>query len=221
MSSSIKIKTSEAPQQPSTGYSRIYVDEVDGHLKRKRDDGVVLDYDIASVPENIEDIIGAMVTDTSTINLTYDDPSGTLSADVNPNSITDNLISDVSPTKLQDSLFSYKRYTINTNTNVSTLIRAESLLSDGVYLFECKITAFRFSGLGNPGDSATFIRTFRIKVISGLLTIHNTQSDYTSRDVSAYNVNFQILGSDLNVNVVGVTGVNIRWNLELSLTKNI
>lgn len=221
MSSSIKIKTSESPQQPSTGYSRIYVDEVDGHLKRKRDDGIVLDYDIASVPENIEDIIGAMVTDTSTINLTYSDPSGTLSADVNTNSINDTHISNVSPIKLQDSLFSYKRYTVNTNTNTATLIRSESLLMDGVYLFECKISAFRFGGSGSVGDSAIFIRTFRVKVTSGLLTIHNQQSDYTSRDVNQYNVNFQVSGSNLDINVVGVIGVNIRWNLELSLTKNI
>lgn len=221
MSSSIKIKTDNPPILPSTGFSSIYVDATDNHLKRKRDDGLVIDYDIAGLPESIEDLVGGMLLDTTTIDLTYDDPNGTISADIKPNSITDGLVSNVSPTKLEDSNFSHKRYTINTNTNTPTLIRAESLVTDGVYLFECRISAFRFGGSGSAGDSATFIRTFRVKVTSGLLTIHNTQSDFTSRDVAAYNTNFQISGSNFNINVVGVTGVNIRWNLELTLTKNI
>ncbi len=219
--SNIRFKKTATPTLPPVDRSKLFVDITDGHLKRIREDGVVLDYDIASIPENIEDIIGAMVSDTSTIDMTYNDPLGQISADIVPGSITDSLVSDVSPTKLEDSNFSYKRYTVNTNTNTATLIRAEPLLTDGVYLFECKISSYRLSGAGNPGDSSTFVRTFRVKVTSGLLSIHNLQSDYTSRDAVGYNVSFQASGSNLNINVIGINAVNVRWNLELSLTKNI
>lgn len=219
--SNIRFKKTTTPTLPPTDRSKLYVDQADDHLKRIREDGSILDYDLATIPEALEDIIGAMVTDTATIDMTYNDSLGQITSDVKPNSITDALVSDVSPTKLQDNNFSYKRYTVNTNTNTSTLIRSESLLTDGVYLFECKITGFRFGGLGNAGDSATFIRTFRVKVTSGLLSIHGIQSDYTSRDDINYNINFQVSGSNLNINVVGVTSVNIRWNLDLTLTKNI
>ena len=130
--SNIRFKKTTTPTLPPVDRSKLFVDIADGHLKRIREDGVVLDYDIASVPENIEDIIGAMVTDTATIDMTYDDTLGQLAADVKPNSITDSLVSDVSPTKLQDNNFSYKRYTVNTNTNTPTLMRSESLTVDGV-----------------------------------------------------------------------------------------
>ncbi len=76
----IKIKTGVAPGTPNSGYSNIYVD-VDGHLKKKNSDGSVTDYD-AVTTEGIEDIVGATLTDTATVNLTYNDGANQITADV-------------------------------------------------------------------------------------------------------------------------------------------
>ena len=221
MSANVKIKNDIAPITPSVGFSSVYVDVADNHLKRKKDDGSIIDYDTAANPESVEDIIGAILLDTATIDFTYNDATPSISADVKPSSLNDTQIIKLSPTKIEDANFTHKHYTVTTSNATPTVIRTESLVTDGVYLFEARITGLRLSGAGSAGDSATFIRTFRIKLNGGNASLGGLQSDFTSRDLPGYNFSISIASNDVSMNVVGIGATNIKWNLELSIKKNI
>jgi hypothetical protein len=177
--SSIRFKKRNEPALPVTDHSSLYVDQADNHLKRKKEDGTIVDYDTAASAESVEDIIGAILTDTATIDFTYDDATPAISADVKPSSLDDTQIIKLSPTKIEDANFTHKHYTVTTSNATPTVIRTESLVTDGVYLFEARITGLRLSGAGSPGDSATFIRTFRIKLNGGNASLGGLQSDFT------------------------------------------
>lgn len=222
MSANIKIKNDIAPITPTAGYSSVYVDQADNHLKRRKDDGSIIDYDNAAEDESVQDIVGAMLTDTATVDLTYNDTLAQITANVKPNSLDDTQIIKLSPTKIEDANYSHRHYTVTTITNSTTLIRQETLSNDGVYLFEARITGLRIAGPGGSiGDSATLIRTFRIKVIGGTAVLSGLQSDFTARDVSGYNFSIGLTSNNVNMNVVGVPSTSIKWNLELTITKNI
>ena len=89
-------------------------------------------------------------------------------------------------------------------------------------MLEAKIVARRTGGTaGSPGDSATFKRSFRVKCISGLVTVHDIQSDFTSKDNPLWNVSVQIVGSDVVIRAKGATNNNIKWILNLVTSVNI
>lgn len=95
MSANIKFKNDTTPANPSTGFSSLYVDQVDNRLKRKKSDGSIVDYDAATLAESIEDIIGAILVDTATIDFTYSDATPSISAVVIQTALNISIIPNV------------------------------------------------------------------------------------------------------------------------------
>lgn len=79
--SKIRFTKTTAPATPPTNTSSVYVDTIDDHLKRKKDDGSVIDYDLGN-PESIEDIVAVMIIPGNAIDTIYNDPAGQLTISV-------------------------------------------------------------------------------------------------------------------------------------------
>ena len=217
----IKLLNSLVPITPSSGYSNIYIDSSDNHLKRKKDNGDIVDYDTNTSTEAIQDLVGAMVTDTTTIDLTYDDPNGLITADIQPSSINDTHVDKISPTKIQDDFRQTIENSITTINNVSTLIYSENITQDSSILYNVEIVGRRTGGAaGNPGDACIFKRDFRLKSIALTNTIHNVQSTYTSRDNSNFKITITMNVNTLEIYTVGDVDNTIKWNLILNKTIN-
>jgi len=219
--SKIRFNKTAEPNTPSLNKSSLYVDTIDNHLKRKKDDGSIIDYDSGVSAEAIQDAIGAILTDTSTIDMTYDDALNQIKSDIVPSSITDTQINKISPTKITDAQNGRFEASVITNNASSTQIISLDCALDQTLMVEVRLTARRIGGLaGSPGDGATFKRSFRVKTISSSVTVHDLQSDYTSRDVPTMNVNVTVSGTNVLVNVIGVLDNNIQWNCDVITSIN-
>lgn len=131
---------------------------------------------------------------------------------ITPGSITDVDVDKISPYKIEDAQNKTYEDSILTTNNVATTIVSVDCSIDSCILMESKIVARRIDGLaGNIGDSATFIRTFRVKSAGGIVTICDLQSDYTSKDNSNVNISIQALGTAVVIKVIGDTDNNIKW----------
>lgn len=78
--------TTDIPVPPATKIT-IFIDDADGFPKYMTSDGAVHVFP-PTTTEDVQDAIGAMLTDSSTIDFTYDDPGGTFTAIVKNASIT-------------------------------------------------------------------------------------------------------------------------------------
>jgi hypothetical protein len=188
-------------------------------FKAKFDDGTIVVLNITE--EYIQDVIGNLIANSSTIGATYDDVNDVLTLEVLANSIDTSHINTISPLKIVDQQNERYQNSIITNNNTPTLIQTLDCDQDGSWLVEARVVARRIGGLaGVPGTGATFKRTFRIKSIGSSVTIHDVQSDYTSRDNNQINVTFNILSTDVQFFVVGLNNNNIKWNIDLIINNN-
>jgi hypothetical protein len=217
----IRLKKTGTPSTPPSGRSKVYIDEADDHLKRRKDDGSVVDYDDSVTPEEIQDAIGSALTDTATIDLNYDDTANEITANIVQESINDYHVLQISPTKLGNNNYSRHEATINTtNSSFATAFMFDAS-NDGTYLVECRTNCRRTGGTsGNAGDGASFIRTFRVKSIGGVVTVHDLQSDFTSRDSNQMRVEYLVNLTDIQFRVGGVNNNNLTWVLDISINKN-
>jgi hypothetical protein len=218
-----KIRFSGTPSSgvslPPLGKAFFFYDGVDGVFKGKLDDGTVVVFSITE--EYIQDIVGGLLDTSSTIGVNYDDPGNVLTLEILANSINSSHINTISPLKIVDSQNQRYQGDVITNNNSPTLIQSLDCSVDGAWLVEAKVVARRIGGLlGAPGDGAVFRRTFRIKSIGSSVTIHDVQSDYTSRDVPTLNVSFNVLGTDVEFYVAGLDNNNIKWNIDLIVNNN-
>jgi hypothetical protein len=103
--------------------------------------------------------------------------------------------------------------TVNTTNATVTTLATLAASANKTMLVEAKIIGSRTGGTaGATGDSATYIRTARIKNIAGTITIHNLQSDYTSEDQVAWNATIEIVGGAAVISVSGAANNNVTWN---------
>lgn len=87
----IEVQNSSFPSEvPTAGSSFITVEN--DQLKTKHSDGSIKVYSTGITPEEVRDIVGVMLTDTPTIDMTYDDANDTISAEVKSNSITNAML---------------------------------------------------------------------------------------------------------------------------------
>lgn len=201
-------KTTE-PNIPSLNKSSLYVD-IDNHLKRKKDDGSVIDYDLGN-EEGILDTVGQALQDTSTINFTYDDVNDEIFAEVNPSSIDSSHVNSISPLKITDGQNGrFQSSVISNNTNPVQFFSLDCS-QDGTIMVEARILNETIGGLdGDTDHSATFKRTFRVKTRNSSVTILDLQSDYTSKDNNS-TVNVSVVGTNTIIFVVGENNTNISW----------
>lgn len=81
MSSIIVVGQATAPTTPTAGKVRIYAG-TDGNLRSVDDAGAVTVYAAGITQEQVEDIVGTLLQDTSSVNVTYNDAGNAVTFDV-------------------------------------------------------------------------------------------------------------------------------------------
>lgn len=219
MSSGIRFLHSTDASIPTPPSQRafLYYDNTLKVFKAKLDDGSIIILNFST--ELVEDVVGNLINSSSTIIATYNDPANILYLEIAPNSINTSHVNAISPTKIVDAQNKYIQATTTTSNDSPTLITTFPLTADGTYLIEARTEAIRISGItGNPGDGYTSIKTFRVKVVGGVGSIHNMQTSYQSRDLpNTYNIDFSISSGILQFWVIGMNGQLVRWSLDAKI----
>lgn len=78
---SVIIPKQATPANADVGYVKLYVN-TSGNWESIDENGIIKTYAEGVTPEQVQDIVGAMVVDSSTIDATYNDPANTLSLSV-------------------------------------------------------------------------------------------------------------------------------------------
>jgi hypothetical protein len=204
---------------PPSGKAFLFFDDSDNTFKARLDDGSIILLTLTE--EYIQDLIGNFFQDSSTISVVYDDNNNIISLEIAPSSINTTHVDSISPLKIIDNQNQRYQSNIITNNNLPTMIQLLECGIDGVWLVEARVTCFRIGGLaGIPGTSATLRRTFRIKSINSSVTVHDIQSDYTSRDNPQLNWGVSVSGTNVEFLVYGLNNNNIRWNMDLIINNN-
>ena len=77
------VEQASTPATPTTNHVRIYVGP-SGLIRSIDDAGIVTTYDPGLTPEQVQDIVGALMIDSTSIDFDYDDTANTLTATVLP-----------------------------------------------------------------------------------------------------------------------------------------
>lgn len=167
------------------------------------------------------DAVGNALVDSSTIDFTYDNLLGEIKADVKDESINSDHVYLITPVKIGDNLYSRYNATISTTNNSAATAFILDASNEGTLSVEVRVNNYRTGGTaGNPGDGAAFIRTFRVKTVGLVTTIHDMQSDFTSRDNPLMNVDYLINGTNINFRVKGLMNNNLRWAMDIIVNRN-
>jgi len=107
--------------------------------------------------------------------------------------------------------------TISTINNTITTIQTIAIPLDTVLLIVCnftsRLTIVSGGGLGIVGDGNGYMRTVKAKNVGGVVTIGAVQSDFTSEDNVAYDVNLTVSGTDVLARVTGDNANTVTWNV--------
>jgi hypothetical protein len=113
---------------------------------------------------------------------------------------------------LAESDCTISQATVATTDATVTTLATISTTTDTVMLIETRVSGRRTGGsAGTAGDSASYVRTARVKNIAGTVTIANLQSDYTSEDQGGWNATITVTGTNVLVRVTGAANNNITW----------
>lgn len=120
---------------------------------------------------------------------------------------------------LAESDLSVSQAATTTTDATTTTLATVATTTDTVTLVEVRISGRRTGGIaGTAGDSATYIRTARIKNVSGTASISNLQSDFTSEDQNGWNGTITVTGANILVRVTGAANNNITWQCSIIKT---
>lgn len=160
-------------------------------------------------------------------NLVYDNIIETIginAQEATVQQVKDGVVQDryVSPYGLANS--GYIRYLTNTAVtlnNIPVVIDSIPITIDTGVLIEVRINSWKNSGvgIGTVGSTNSYIRTFKVKNVAGILTLGLVQSTYTSEDIPPHNVSFNINGQNIDVVITGSTNNNISWTSSIIITK--
>lgn len=205
---------------PPSGKASLYFDDSDNSLKIKLDTGIVVALGVSE--QYIQEISTRLLIDSSSLTVLRDSSGNITSIELAPNLINDFYVDKISPTKIIDATNGRFQASVITNNHLPQSIFSIDCSMDGTWIVELKITSKRIGGLaGNPGDGATFIRTFRVKSIGSSVTIHDLQSDYTSKDNHQMNVDISVSSTNILIAVIGVANNNLKWNADIITSINI
>lgn len=131
--------------------------------------------------------------------------------DVNGSSIFRGALRIEAPTTLVN--YEIFQAQVLTTDATPTAIQTLATSTDTVMLVEARVLGRRTGGTsGTTGDSATYIRTFRVKNVGGTVTIKHLDSMYTSEDALFWNVTVAPSGTDAVISVTGSADNNITWD---------
>lgn len=114
------------------------------------------------------------------------------------------------------STVTYDTYgaTVTTIDATQTTINTIATTTGKIYMITAKIVTKKLSGAGagSVGDGNAYIRTCKVKNVSGTLTLSTIQSDYTQQDIAGLVVAISISGSNIIVQVTGLVSDTLVWN---------
>lgn len=101
-------------------------------------------------------------------------------------------------------------YTVNTTNNVPTALATLATATNTSYRVTAEVLAVVTGGIGTPGDTSSYSISANVKNVGGTLT---TQSDIltSTEDFVAASIDVDTSGTDIVVNVIGITGWNLTW----------
>lgn len=215
-----KGSTSASIPTPPQGRASLYFDDSDNSLKIKLDTSEVIALGVSEA--YIEEISTRLLVDSDSLSVNRDGQGDITSIELAPGIISDFYVDKISPVKILDNQNGRYQNNIITNTHLPQNIFLMDCSMDGTWIVELKVTARRLGGLaGSPGDGATFIRTFRVKSINSSVTIHDLQSDYTSRDNTEVNLTVSVNSTNIIITVIGAVNNNLKWNADIITSINI
>jgi hypothetical protein len=105
------------------------------------------------------------------------------------------------------------RQASSATTDASTTeIQSIAVPNNSVMLVESKVVGVRTGGTsGTVGDSASYVRTVKVKNIAGTVTVLKKQSDYTAEDQSGWGCNHDVTSTNIVVKVNGASNNNVKW----------
>lgn len=113
---------------------------------------------------------------------------------------------------LADSDFQVEQATVNTTDATLTTLASVAIPADSSVLLEVRVVGRRTGGAaGSAGDACCYVRTARFKNVTGTVTLHTLQSDYTSEDQAGWGVALTSSGTNALVRVTGAANNNITW----------
>ena len=108
--------------------------------------------------------------------------------------------------------------TVQTTDATQTVAQTIAMATaDTVYHVTAKIMGIVSGGTGgNDQDAVSFVRTFTAVNDGGTLTLLQTQSDqsYKAAALSAYGVDGNVSGTDLQIRVTGQANDNVEWKVD-------
>lgn len=118
---------------------------------------------------------------------------------------------------LAESDHTESQATVATTDATTTTLATIPVPTNSTMLVTVEMVGRRTGGSGGSnGDSATYIRTARLKNIGGTVTINNLQSDYTAEDTNGWNGTLDANGTNLRARVTGAANTNITWECHIS-----
>lgn len=104
---------------------------------------------------------------------------------------------------------------VATTTSTVTTLATVATITDSVTMIKATVMARRTGGTaGSVDDSATFVRTARVKNVAGTVSIATLQTDFTTCDqkgVWAATISFS--GTSALITVAGAANNNIDWTV--------
>ncbi len=111
--------------------------------------------------------------------------------------------------------------TVNTTDNTVTTIVTVAVPTNTVLLVEARVTSRKTggAGTGTTGDGNAYIRTVKVKNVSGTVTAGTTSSTFTDEDNTPFNCTFAVSGTNLLVQVLGANNDNVTWDATVIVTQ--
>ncbi len=101
-------------------------------------------------------------------------------------------------------------YTVNTTNNVPTALATLATATNTSYRVTAEVLAVVTGGIGTPGDTSSYSISANVKNVGGTLTVRSDILTSTE-DFVAASIDVDTSGTDIVVNVIGITSWNLTW----------
>lgn len=196
-------------QTPPTGRASLFYNDADKVYKAKLDDGTVIVLSVSQ--EQVEDIVGNLFQDSSTINVIYDDVGNVVTLDVIQSALNISLIPNVPSGNLTSTNVQSALNELQTDID-NIVINAQEVAQDAI---ASAVTAGTQDGItvtyNDPGNSLSFTNIDKgSTAISTHVGLADPHTQYLLANGS------RSLAGDLNLGGNNITNVNLVDGVDIS-----
>jgi non-canonical (house-cleaning) NTP pyrophosphatase len=107
----------------------------------------------------------------------------------------------------------YQKSTVSTTNATTTTIQTIPVATGQGMLITTRVLSRKTSGagVGTTGDVNAYVRTAKVKNVGGTVTAGSTSADFTSEDISQFNVTIVVSGTNILIRVDGSANNNVDW----------